>query len=192
VYIFAFCFLFCFEHSCNVRATPFPHPHAVPRMFILPLRPGLGEIPYVPITETFIQTVIQTIPPVTQIEIHTEIQTVTVPPAANTRVAARPAPEEFIDPGPVTEKVRPTTAVEVVVEQSLSLPTPEVVAEEVEEITEEVDKFRGRTDEFRGRTDEFRGRTDEFDDDRFRERTVTVVQRPRQTRRPAQWFEGRW
>ncbi|KAF8517578.1 hypothetical protein BU17DRAFT_76386 [Hysterangium stoloniferum] len=95
------------------------------------------EIPYVPITETFIQTVTQTIPPMTQIEIHTEILTVTVPPAAHTRVAARPAPEEYVNPGPVTEKVRPTTAVEVVVEESLSLPTPEVVAEEVEEITEE-------------------------------------------------------
>jgi hypothetical protein len=103
-------------------------------------------------------------PPIT----HVEIQTVTVPPAANTRVAARPTPEEHINPGPVTKKVRPTTAVEVVVEESISLPTPEVVAEEVEDIP------------------------NEFEDYRFRERTVTVVQRPKQTRRPAGWFGGQW
>lgn len=104
----------------------------------------------------------------TQIEVHTQTETVTVPPAAHTRVAARPAPEEYIRPGPATSNVRPTTAVEVV-KEDVSLPTPEVVSEEIEEIEEEYDDTRGRG-----------------------ERTVTVVQRPRQTRRPTKWFGGRW
>jgi hypothetical protein len=104
----------------------------------------------------------------TQIEIHTETETVTVPPAAHTRVAARPAPEEYIRAGPATSNVRPTTAVEIV-KEDVSLPTPELVSEEVEEIEEDYDDTRGRG-----------------------ERTVTVVQRPRQTRRPTRWFGGRW
>ncbi|KAF8582279.1 hypothetical protein K439DRAFT_1635392 [Ramaria rubella] len=105
----------------------------------------------------------------TQIEVLTETETVTVPPAAHTRVAARPAPEEHIRTGPATLNARPTTAVEIVKEE-LSLPTPEVVSQEVEEIVEE-----------------------DFEEPRGRgERTVTVVQRPRQTRRPTKWFGGRW
>ena len=62
---------------------------------------------------------------------------------------------------------RPTTAVEVVKEE-ISLPTPEVVEEEVEEIVEDFEESGGG------------------------DRTVTVVQRPRQTRRPTRWFGGRW
>lgn len=91
------------------------------------------------------QTVTQVLPPITE----TLTETVTVPPAANTRVAARPAPEEHIPKGPIVEDVRPTTAVEVVKES---------IAIEDIEILEEPEDYR---------------------------RTVTVVQRPRQTRR---WF----
>lgn len=98
------------------------------------------------------ETVTQVLPPITE----TLTETITVPPAANTRVAARPAPEEHIPKGPIVEDFRPTTAVEVV-KESIVMPPPQIVEEDIE-ILEEPEDYR---------------------------RTVTVVQRPRQTRR---WF----
>ena len=105
----------------------------------------------------------------TQIEVRTETETetVTIPPVAHTLVAAQPAPEEFVRQSPSAPGGRPTTAVEVV-KEDISLPTSEVVAEEVEEVVDEG-----------------------FEDSRG-DRTVTVVRRPRQTRRPTRWFGGRW
>jgi len=131
------------------------------------ITPCIELPPLISITETKIKTVTHTVPPLTQIEILTETATVTVPAAAHTRVAARPVPEEHIRKGATASGGRPTTAVEVV-KEDISLPTPEVVAEEVEEIVED------------------------FEDSGGNDRTVTVVQRPRQTRRPTRWFGGRW
>ncbi|GJJ12351.1 hypothetical protein Clacol_006592 [Clathrus columnatus] len=107
-----------------------------------------------------IETITQVIPPITHIETLTE--TVTVPPAANTRVAARPAPEEHVLKGPVVGDVKPTTAIEIV-KETISVPPPPILAEEVEEVLEDPEDFRGR------------------------ERRVTVIQRPRQTRPPTRW-----
>jgi len=133
----------------------------------------LQELPsLIEVTETQTKTkyVTQTLPPVTQVEILTETQTVTVPPAAHTRVAARPAPEEYIPKGPATPKIRPTTAVEVMKEEVVA-PTHAVVEEVEEEIVEE----------------------EEYEEPRGRERTVTIVKRPKATRRPKKrtWF-GAW
>ena len=133
----------------------------------------LQELPsLIEVTETETKTkyLTQTLPPVTQVEILTETQTVTVPPAAHTRVAARPAPEEYLPKGPATPKSRPTTAVEVVKEE-ISAPTQVVVEQEVEEMVEE---------------------DDDYDIPRGRERTVTIVKRPKATRRPKKrtWFGG--
>jgi hypothetical protein len=125
--------------------------------------------PLISITETKIKTVTHTVPPMTQIEILTQTETVTLPPAAHTRGAAHPVPAEHVRTGPPAYVGRPTTAVEIV-QESISLPPSEVISEEVDEIVEE-----------------------DFDDSRAGEdRTVTVVQRPRQTRRPTRWFGGRW
>ena len=105
----------------------------------------------------------------TQFEVRTETETVTLPPVAHTLVAARPAPEDHIRKGQFASGGRPTTSVENVKEDT-PLPTPEVVEEEVDEIVEEV-----------------------FDDSEGTgDRTVTVIRRPRQTRRPSSWFGGRW
>lgn len=185
---FPFCITPCIVRTLSL--SPPTHPHASSPIcpFILPLRLGLGvgffiglgaladhwvtqELPpLISITETKIKTVTHTIPPLTQIEIHTETATVTVPPAAHTRVAAQPAPEEHIRKGATVSGGRPTTAVEIV-KEDISLPTPEIVSEEVEEVEEMV----GDLENLGGN-----------------ERTVTVVQRPRQTRRPTRWFGGKW